>query len=103
MPPVLGYLIALAGVAALVFLSVRTLVRSHRNGGGCASCGSAGSCAHCGSCASGHGKNGAEADSRSCAGGPDGGNAVQISKKQMRQINRNYKAYLKKKELENRS
>ena len=85
MPPVLGNLIAAAAVALLVFVCVRTLWKSHKSGGGCASCGSAGSCAHCnGGCASG--------------GGSAGGNgAVKISKKQMREAKRNYRNYLRKK------
>ena len=87
MPPVLGNLIALAGVGALVFLSVRTLWKSRKSGGGCASCGSAGSCAHCGGCASG--------------GESAGGNgAVKISKRDLRRAERNYRSYLKKKEQE---
>ncbi len=47
MPAVLGNIIAAAAVAALVFVSVRSLRRSHKEGGCCGCAGCSGHCASC--------------------------------------------------------
>lgn len=48
MPPILGNIIVIALLAAAVALAVRSLWKSHRNGGSCT-----GDCASCGGCCHG--------------------------------------------------
>ncbi len=46
MPPIVGNIIAVAIIAVVVALAVRSLWRSHKKGGGCG--GDCGSCGNCG-------------------------------------------------------
>lgn len=50
MPPIVGNIIVIAVLAAVVALAIRSLWKSHRNGGGCS-----GDCASCGRCHGGKG------------------------------------------------
>lgn len=54
MPGSLGYVLVIAALAVIVALAVRSIWKSHRNGGGCT-----GDCSSCGGCGGGcrHGKS----------------------------------------------